>query len=124
MLFYFTELLFLRLFLKAIDPDEGPNGKIRYSIIGSSQSNDAEFLENFKNEPFVVNSDNGEISLNFDPQLNMKGYFEFEVMANDSDNLQDLAKVKIYLLRNDQRVLFVLRLTPQEIRERLEKFRE
>lgn len=124
MLFYFTELLFLHLFLKAIDPDEGPNGKIRYSIIGSSQSNDAEFLENFKNEPFVVNSDNGEISLNFDPQLNMKGYFEFEVMANDSDNLQDLAKVKIYLLRNDQRVLFVLRLTPQEIRERLEKFRE
>ena len=124
LLFYFTELFFLHLFLKAIDPDEGPNGKIRYSIIGSSQSNDAEFLENFKNEPFVVNSDNGEISLNFDPQLNMKGYFEFEVMANDSDNLQDLAKVKIYLLRNDQRVLFVLRLTPQEIRERLEKFRE
>lgn len=34
------------------------------------------------------------------------------------------AEPQIYLLREDQRVLFVLRLTPQEIRERLEKFRE
>ena len=110
--------------VQAIDLDEGANGKIRYSIIGSPQSNDAEFLENIKNEPFVVNADNGDISLNFDPQLNMKGYFDFYVMANDTDNLQDTARVKIYLLRNDQRVLFVLRLTPQELRERLEKFRE
>lgn len=109
---------------QAIDLDEGANGKIRYSIIGSPQSNDAEFLENIKNEPFTLNADTGEISLNFDPQLNMKGYFDFYVMANDTDNLMDTARVKIYLLRNDQRVLFVLRLTPQEIRERLEKFRE
>lgn len=71
-----------------------------------------------------MNPENGEISLNFDPQLNMKGYFEFAVLANDTDNLQDTAKVKIYLLRNDQRVLFVVRLTPKEVRERLDKFRE
>lgn len=101
------------------------NSKIRYSIVGSSQSNDAELLETIKSEPFVVNADTGEISLNFDPQRNMKlSFFEFDVMANDTDGLQDQAKVKIYLLREDQRVLFVLRLTPSEIRERLEKFRE
>ena len=38
--------------------------------------------------------------------------------------LETKSLLQIYLLREDQRVLFVLRLTPQEIRERLEKFRE
>ena len=72
---------------------------------------------------FVVNPQTGEISLNFDPQKHMKGYFEFEIVANDTEGLSDTARVLIYLLRQDQRVKFVLRLTPQELRQRLNKFR-
>lgn len=72
---------------------------------------------------FMINSQTGEISLNFDPQKHMKGYFEFEIMANDTDGFFDTSKVFIYLLRQDQRVKFVLRLTPQELRQRLNKFR-
>ncbi|CAG2101538.1 unnamed protein product [Medioppia subpectinata] len=54
----------------------------------------------------------------------MKGYFEFDVLANDTDGLADSATVFIYLLRDDQRVRFILRLTPQELREKLDKFRD
>ncbi|KAG9510252.1 Protocadherin Fat 4, partial [Fragariocoptes setiger] len=74
-------------------------------------------------ELFVINAHTGEIRLNFDPQKNMKGYFEFNVKVNDTDGLSDTAKVYIYLLRQDQRVKFVLRLTPQELRQRLDRFR-
>lgn len=72
---------------------------------------------------FVINAQTGEISLNFDPQKHMKGYFEFEILANDTDGLSDSSMVYIYLLRQDQRVKFILRLTPQELRARLNKFR-
>lgn len=45
-------------------------------------------------------------------------------MANDTDNLRDMARVFIYLLREDQRVRFVLRQHPPELREKIELFRE
>lgn len=82
-----------------------------------------EISTNEGDDMFVINPQTGEISLNFDPQKHMKGYFEFEIVANDTDGLFDSAKVFIYLLRQDQRVKFVLRLTPQELRQRLNKFR-
>lgn len=48
----------------------------------------------------------------------------FKVLANDTDGLQDIAHVFIYLLREDQRVRFVLRQQPPQIRDRLDMFRE
>nr|CAD7259199.1 unnamed protein product [Timema shepardi] len=47
-----------------------------------------------------------------------------EVLANDSAGLQDMARVFIYLVREDQRVRFVLRQHPPEVRERIDIFRE
>nr|CAD7442236.1 unnamed protein product [Timema bartmani] len=46
------------------------------------------------------------------------------VLANDSAGLQDMARVFIYLVREDQRVRFVLRQHPPEVRERIDVFRE
>lgn len=46
------------------------------------------------------------------------------MLANDTDGLQDIAHVFIYLLREDQRVRFVLRQQPPQIRDRLDMFRE
>ena len=72
----------------------------------------------------MVDRDTGAIQLNFDPQQGMKGYFDFMVLVNDTGGLQDMARVFIYLLRADQRVRFVLRQQPPELRNKIEAFRE
>lgn len=46
------------------------------------------------------------------------------MLANDTHGLEDTARVFIYLLREDQRVRFVLRQHPPEVRNRIETFRE
>ena len=74
--------------------------------------------------PFVMDRDTGAITLNFDPQRQMKGYFDMEVFVNDTGGLSDTARVFIYLLREDQRVKFVLRQHPQQLRTRIDSFRE
>lgn len=83
-----------------------------------------EGLDDIKLQPFLVDRLTGAVSLNFDPQRRMKGYFDFEVLANDTDGLFDKSRVFIYLLREDQRVRFVLRQHPPEVRNRIDSFRE
>lgn len=38
-----------------------------------------EGFEDMQLQPFLVNKDDGAVSLNFDPQRGMKGYFDFMV---------------------------------------------
>lgn len=108
--------------LKAVDFDSGVNAEVKYFINGSIRRRLSVGLDGVRADPFILNRRNGEISLNFDPQKDMKGYFEFDVIANDTDGFFDTCKVFIYLLRGDQRVRFVLRLAPQELRHKLDKF--
>nr|XP_034827125.1 cadherin-23 [Maniola hyperantus] len=110
--------------VKAIDLDEGINAKITYYLIGDVKETLTEGLENLAVSPFLVGFETGAVSLNFDPQKGMKGYFDFKVLANDTDGLEDEAHVFIYLLREDQRVRFVLRAHPSEIRDKINTFRE
>ncbi|XP_072938602.1 cadherin-23 [Epargyreus clarus] len=110
--------------VKAIDIDEGINAKISYYLIGDVKETLTEGLENLAVSPFLVNVETGAVSLNFDPQKGMKGYFDFKVLANDTDGNADEAHVFIYLLREDQRVRFILRAHPSEIREKINVFRE
>ncbi|XP_046962418.1 cadherin-23 isoform X2 [Vanessa cardui] len=110
--------------VKAVDSDEGINAKISYYLLGDVKETLTEGLENLAVSPFLVNVETGAVSLNFDPQKGMKGYFDFKVLANDTDGLQDEAHVFIYLLREDQRVRFVLRSHPSEIRDKINTFRE
>lgn len=110
--------------VRAIDRDEGLNSVVSYYIRGGIRRTLSEGLESLTGPPFLINHRTGDVSLNFYPQRGMKGYFDFEVIANDTHGLQDTARVYIYLLREDQRVRFVLRLTPEEFREKMEEFRE
>ncbi|XP_077287524.1 cadherin 88C [Arctopsyche grandis] len=110
--------------VKALDPDNGENAQISYYQVGDIQKTLSEGLDNLQGPPFLVDKDTGAVQLNFDPQKGMKGYFDFKVLANDTGSLQDLARVFIYLLREDQRVRFVLRQHPFEVRDRVRPFRE
>lgn len=110
--------------IKAHDRDQGLNAKVSYYKLGEVHKTLAEGLENVTPEPFLVDAETGLIHLNFDPLKGMKGYFDFRVIANDSDGFQDTAHVFIYLLREDQRVRFVLRQQPADIREGLLVFRD
>ncbi|KAI1285730.1 Cadherin-23 [Halotydeus destructor] len=108
--------------VKASDADAGVNSQISYYVYGPIRRSLDVGLDHLQQDPFLVNRRTGEISLNFDPRKEMKGYFEFQVLANDTGGLYDTANVYIYLLREDQRVRFVLWLAPQELREKLDKF--
>lgn len=68
---------------------------VNYYIIGPIKRKLSEGLDTIKGDPFLISRKSGEISLNFDPQRDMKGYFEFEVLANDTDGLADSAKVYV-----------------------------
>ncbi|XP_030375877.1 cadherin-23 [Scaptodrosophila lebanonensis] len=115
-------LRFMRV--EAFDADEGPNGKISYYQVGEIRQTLSEGLENVLNVPFILDRESGEVQLNFDPQKGMKGYFDFMVLANDTLGMKDVARVFIYLLREDQKVRFVFRLQPDELRLKVEKFRD
>lgn len=67
---------------QAIDLDEGINAKINYYLLGDVKETLTEGLENLAVSPFLVNVDTGAVSLNFDPQKGMKGYFDFKVSLN------------------------------------------
>ncbi|GLV38052.1 Cadherin 88C [Carabus blaptoides fortunei] len=110
--------------VKATDSDADANAIISYYLIGNVQMTLTEGLEHLQRAPFLVDKDTGGVQLNFDPQQGMKGYFDFVVLANDTGGLQDTARVFIYLLREDQRVRFVLRQHPPELRHRIDAFRE
>lgn len=115
-----TEIMTLRAF----DPDDGLNAKISYFQVGKIHRTLPEGLDTVKEPSFLIEKDTGSVKLNFDPQKSMKGYFSMKVVVKDRDGLNDTAHVFIYLLREDQRVKFVLRQQNFEIREKIDKFRE
>ncbi|XP_068152690.1 cadherin-23 [Drosophila tropicalis] len=115
-------LKFMRV--EAFDADEGLNGKIGYYQVGDIRQTLSEGLENVRKAPFLVDAETGDVQLNFDPQKGMKGYFDFMVLANDTLGMRDVAHVFIYLLREDQKVRFVFRLQPDELRSRVGTFRD
>jgi hypothetical protein len=110
--------------VRAVDKDEGENARVRYYQTGEIKETLTEGLDSLQKPPFLVDRDTGMVQLNFDPQKGMKGYFDFMVKANDSKGHEDMAHVFIYLLREDQRVRFVLRQQPPEIREKIHIFRK
>ncbi|OWA53062.1 Cadherin-23 [Hypsibius exemplaris] len=100
--------------LTATDPDTGENAIIHYSLIGEIHVN-LNVPETFRDAPFTLDKNTGEVFLNVKFTPDMKGYFDFNVTAEDRDGLNDTAKVFIYLLRADQRVQFTLLGKPDEV---------
>ncbi|XP_052863308.1 cadherin-23 [Anopheles cruzii] len=110
--------------LKAHDADDGLNGLVRYHRHSDIRKTLAEGLDDLRSDPFLVDAETGQVVLNFFPQKSMRGYFDFSVTANDSYGCSDRAHVFIYLIREDQRVKFILRQRPSEIRHNIHSFRE
>ena len=87
--------------VSAHDPDQ--NSFFTFSLLGQVKTSvTSEGLDNINEPPFLVHPTSGEISVNFDAQRGMKGYFEFSVMVTDEAGHSDEADVQIYLLRADQ----------------------
>lgn len=87
--------------LAANDPDE--NSLLTFALSGEVKTSvTSEGLENINRPPFVVDPSTGDISVNFDTQKGMKGYFEFPVTVMDQAGHSADADVQIYLLRADQ----------------------
>lgn len=97
------------LTLLAIDPDL--NDVVTYFLITETIIATGENIENVKETAFIVNEENGFLTLNFQLQPSMKGFFEFKVEARDLlgnvPGHKDEASVKIYLVAEANRVTFV-----------------
>jgi cadherin 23 len=65
--------------LQAIDADTGDNAVLSYYQVGKIHMTLTEGFEDMQVQPFLINKDDGTVSLNFDPQRGMKGYFDFMV---------------------------------------------
>ena len=109
--------------VSAEDPDFGINAELEYFICSLISPISYEGTDLNSTTAFAMDPVTGSIQLNFDPQKNQKGYFGFDVCVRDIGGYNDSAKVYIYLLREDQRVRFVLRNHPEEIRAKLSDFR-
>ena len=109
----------------ATDADSPSNAKLTYFIIHPitmSLSEGLSHLINNDNPLFNIDSKTGAISLAFDPQPDMKGHFVINVGVNDTGGLTDRAKALVYLLRDDQKVKIVVRMSPIEVRQQAEVF--
>jgi hypothetical protein len=101
----------------AEDADD-PSVQLEYALDGEiSASEGSEGLSDIRRPPFTLESDTGNVLLNFDPQKGMKGYFDFGVKVLDRAGHVDKARVRIYLLREDQRVRIVMRNNPAQVRK-------
>lgn len=109
--------------VSAEDPDFGLNAQLEYFICSQITPRSYEGTDLNSTTAFAMDPVTGSIQLNFDPQKNQKGYFGFDVCVRDIGGNNDSAKVYIYLLREDQRVRFVLRTHPEDIRAQLLEFR-
>ena len=109
--------------VSAEDPDFGLNAQLEYFICSQITPRSYEGTDLNSTTAFAMDPVTGSIQLNFDPQKNQKGYFGFDVCVRDIGGNNDSAKVYIYLLREDQRVRFVLRNHPEDIRAQLLEFR-
>ena len=64
--------------------DSEENAQITYYQVGPIRKTLTEGLEWLDKPPFVVDRQTGDVSLNFDPQKGMKGYFDFKVSSEYS----------------------------------------
>lgn len=68
-----------RMVFQAIDLDADDNAVVNYYQVGKIHMTLTEGLDDIELQPFLINKLTGVVSLNFDPQRGMKGYFDFMV---------------------------------------------
>lgn len=102
------------LTLEATDPDL--DDKITYFILTDTIRVSNDELNSVKNSAFAVDQNTGVLSLNFEVQSTMSGFFEFDVQARDLVNHTDTAYVKIYIIAENNRVNFDFENTIEDVR--------
>ena len=88
-----------------MDIDQGENSKVSYYIDGEVVRTLTEGLDPIQGSPFLLDRRTGDIALNFYPQRGMKGYFDFKVVANDSEGLTDTANVYVSITSAELRMI-------------------
>lgn len=68
--------------------DAGDNAVVNYYQVGKIHMTLTEGLDDIELQPFLVNKLTGVVSLNFDPQRGMKGYFDFMVIQIEKSLLK------------------------------------
>lgn len=100
--------------LEATDPDL--DDKISYFLLQETMTVSSSDLDGVKDTAFRVNYDTGALTLNFQVQSWMSGYFEFTVEARDLVDHTDTATVKIYVVSESNRVSFTFSNTLEQTR--------
>lgn len=96
------------------------NDVISYEILEESITATGENIQDIKGKAFKIDKKSGELMLNFLPQDNMKGFFEFKVEARDLVGHPDIAKIKIFIVSETNRIKFVLLNNANEVVKNIE----
>lgn len=102
------------LTLHASDPDL--NDQVSYYILKDTLEVSNEVLDGFKDTAFALNSNTGILTLNFQVQEYMTGFFSFKVQAVDLVNHTHEALVRVYTVAERHRVTFIFLNTTEEVR--------
>ncbi|XP_034952432.1 cadherin-23-like [Chelonus insularis] len=105
------------LTVKAIDADL--NETLKYYIKYESMNiSDPSLAEAAARNPFILDSNSGDLLLKFSPSTVMAGYFSFTIIVYDTD-LQnaDTSLIQVYIVSQDNRVEFTFRNSPSYVSE-------
>lgn len=94
------------------------NEVLRYNILGTVVGVGSNLADVAASTPFVLEEDTGILRLDFLVQDSMSGYFEFQIIVHDNDDLHsDVCDVKIYIVADSNRVTFLFFNTVAKIKE-------
>lgn len=97
----------------AFDPDL--NDRVTYHVLTDTMTVSSDSLREFMETAFELNSNLGILTLNFQVQEFMSGYFSFKIQARDLVNHTDESDVKIYTVAEKHRITFVFGNTTEEV---------
>ncbi|XP_015518045.2 protocadherin Fat 4 [Neodiprion lecontei] len=98
----------------ATDPDL--NETLTYYMDDDSMSYSDDSISSIT-DPFILDSETGELTLQFVPLSTMAGYFDFTVTVHDAVNNTDTANIKVYVIAESNRVEFTFQNTVTELTE-------
>lgn len=95
--------------------DKDLNDSITYMFDPDSVSSNGENIDDIKRRMFTLDSETGVISLAAVPRTNMKGYFQFNIIALDEVKHSDVCNVQIYIVSEINRVSFIFLASYQTV---------
>lgn len=100
--------------LHATDPDL--NDEVTYRIVTETLTASNEVLEPYKESAFLLDSRLGFLTLNFEVQETMSGFFKFEAEATDKVGHTDRTFVTVFVISESSRFSFLFENTTEEVR--------